>query len=338
MSYCPFDCLLQSAATFWIVPPGWVATNQLRVTGPPVPELPQPAAAMARPAIVATPRGLTLSQRARISLLLPWFGLALSYPGQIACKPRPDLTEQARYLTSVGERLREAIGGRLVGVYAGGSYALGDYLPGRSDLDVAAVVRPMLGHEAADALVARLRHDVLRCPARGLELVVYREETASSGCAASDFELNLNTAERAPASVQSRGAAGDIGSHWFAIDRSVLAEAGVSLLGPSAGEVFAAIPADDLRPVLAESIRWYTAHAADPSDAVLNACRALRYSEVGTWLSKPAAGAWVVARGLAPEDLVSRAIAARTRHADIDEAEVTEFLRAAEARLGRAGT
>ena len=80
------------------------------------------------------------------------------------------MTQEARYLRVVGERLREVIGGPLVGVYAGGSYALGDYLPGRSDLDVAAVVRPALGHEAADALVADLRHDSFRVRRAGWSL------------------------------------------------------------------------------------------------------------------------------------------------------------------------
>ena len=87
--------------------------------------------------------------------------------------------------------------------------------------------------------------------------------------------------------AQSAGAAGEIGSHWFAIDRSVLAQAGATLFGPPADEVFAAIPPDALRPVLAESIQWYIAHAADPSDAVLNACRALRYSEAGAGRRSP---------------------------------------------------
>jgi hypothetical protein len=250
----------------------------------------------------------------------------------------PDLTQEARYLTSVIERLREAIGGPLVGVYAGGSYALGDYLPGRSDLDVAAVGAAVSQPEAADAVVARLSHGALPCPARRLELVVYRQETAGSGGAASDFELNLNTGEGMPLSVQSAGAAADIGSHWFAIDRSVLAEAGATLLGPPAGEVFAAIAPNELRPVLAESLRWHRAHAADPSDTVLNACRVLRYSEVGIWSSKSAAGVWAAGRGVAPEDLVSRAIAARARPAELDPAEVADFLRAAEARLRRAPT
>jgi hypothetical protein len=74
------------------------------------------------------------------------------------------------------------------------------------------------------------------------------------------------------------------------------------------------------------------------SDTVLNACRVLRYSEVGIWSSKSAAGVWAAGRGVAPEDLVSRAIAARARPAELDPAEVADFLRAAEARLRRAPT
>ena len=35
--YSPFDSSVQRLATSWIVPPGWIATNQLRVT--PLPEL-----------------------------------------------------------------------------------------------------------------------------------------------------------------------------------------------------------------------------------------------------------------------------------------------------------
>jgi hypothetical protein len=106
---------------------------------------------------------------------------------------------------------------------------------------------------------------------------------------------------------------------------------GVSLLGPPVGEVFSPITPDELRPALVESTQSSRAHAEDPSDAVLNACRALGYSELGTWSSKPAAGTWAVERGLAPENVVSRAIAARARRDEIDTAEVTDFLRAAEA-------
>ncbi|MGH2981839.1 MAG: nucleotidyltransferase domain-containing protein [Solirubrobacterales bacterium] len=105
--------------------------------------------------------------------------------------PRPE-AERA-YLSLSARSLRDLLGERLTGVYAGGSRALGDYRPGRNDLDLAAVVEGAIGAELKQAVVARLRHESLPCPARGLELVVYRLETARSATATSDFELNLNS-------------------------------------------------------------------------------------------------------------------------------------------------
>ena len=225
------------------------------------------------------------------------------------------------------------LAGSLVGVYVGGSYALADYLPSRSDLDLAAVVRSSLSGEIEEAAVATLRQEALPCPARLLEFVVYHLDTASSGLAKPDFELNLNTGEGVPLSVQSRGETGDLGSHWFAIDRSVLSQAGVALVGPPAGEVFAAIPPRDLIPVLIESLRWHRDHPTGASDAVLNACRALRYAQEARWSSKPAAGRWAVALGLAPGELITRALQARTEGSRLDRPQVASFLTSAEARL-----
>ncbi len=222
-----------------------------------------------------------------------------------------------------------------MGVYAGGSFALGDYLPGRSDLDVAAVGCSPLSRELADAAAASLRHEALPCPARRLELVVYRAETARSGSATRDFELNLNTGEGVPLRAQRGGAPGEVGSHWFPIDRSVLAQAGVALVGPPAGEVFAPIRPAELAPVLVESIRWHRDHAGGMSDAVLNACRALRFAEEGRWSSKPAAGRWAVEEGLAPGELIAAAINARTQGSRLAPSEVAAFLGSAEGHLQR---
>jgi len=237
---------------------------------------------------------------------------------------------ESRYLANAGERLREILGPGTVGVYAGGSWALGDYLPGRSDLDVAVVVREPLSREVADAVVAQLRHESLPCPARRLELVVYRLDTARSGSAGADFELNLNTGATTPLAVQSEGGPGDVGAHWFPIDRSILSQAGIALWGPPVDEVFAPIPPAALAPVVAESVRWHRDHPVDPGDAVLNACRALRYAEEGHWSSKPAAGRWAVDRGLAPAGLVSRV---GPGGGALDSHEVAAFLDAVESRL-----
>jgi hypothetical protein len=241
-----------------------------------------------------------------------------------------------RYLGAAAVRLRAALADALVGVYVGGSYALGDYLPGRSDLDVAVVVGEPLTAELQSAVVEQLRHESLPCPARLLELVVYRLDTARSGAPSAEFELNLNTGPGLRASARGAGDE-EAGTHWFAIDRSVLSQAGRALWGPAAGEVFAPIPPAALLPVLAESVRWHRDHPAEPSDAVLNACRALRFAEEGRWSSKPAAGRWAVVRGLAPQELVNGAIRARSAEARLDAGAVAEVLRTAESRLTAAG-
>ena len=211
------------------------------------------------------------------------------------------------YLDDLVRRLQELLGPELVGVYAGGSWALGGYEPGRSDLDVAVVVRTPLTDEAADRIVGELRHEAFPCPARGLELVVYTEEAAATSTVEPGFELNLNTgagltfrADREPESDET---------HWFAIDRSVLAEHGIALFGPRAADAFAPIAPDDLRPVLADVLRWYEREAPESDDAVLNAGRSLRFARDGTWLPKPALRDWAAAQPGTSAETLRRAIA-----------------------------
>jgi hypothetical protein len=211
------------------------------------------------------------------------------------------------YLKELTSRLRAILGADLIGVYAGGSWALGAYEPGRSDLDVAVVVRKEVTDGLADRIVETLRHEALPCPARGLELVVYTAAAAGAATTEPGFELNLNTgadmtfrAEREP----KPGA-----RHWFAIDRSVLARHGVALLGPPAEDVFVAIPAWELRPLLAEVLRWYERHAPESYDAVLNAGRSLRFVREDVWLPKPALESWAAAQPGTNADILRRAIA-----------------------------
>jgi hypothetical protein len=208
------------------------------------------------------------------------------------------------YLDELTRRLQAILGPALVGVYVGGSWALGGYERGRSDLDVAVVVRERPGDEAVDGLVAALRHESLSCPARGLELVVYTAETAGSGTTEPGFELNLNTGAGLTFRADREPRPGE--RHWFAIDRSVLAGHGIALHGPPADEVFAA-PAG-LRPVLAEVLRWYQREALESEDAVLNAGRLLRFAQDGVWLPKPALRPWVAEQPGTNAEILARAI------------------------------
>ena len=214
-------------------------------------------------------------------------------------------------------------------MYAAGSLALDGYRPGRSDIDVAVVVRDKLDDATKRALVELLRHENLPCPARGLELVVYRSDVAGSGRVDPGFEVELNTGARMDfrATLDPGARPPQDGSFWYAIDRSILADHGRAVVGPPAGDVFGS-PADwDLAGLLAESLRWHLASpAAATDDAVLNACRALRRVRSGRWLSKAAAGAAVVVRpGAAGRGVVRAAFRARDGGPPLDPAGVRRF-------------
>ena len=211
------------------------------------------------------------------------------------------------YLAELVEKLQEILGASLVGVYAGGSWALGGYEPPDSDLDVAVVIREPLRDDGADRLVAAFRHEAFPCPARGLELVVYTRESAASATTDPGFELNLNTGARLTSRADREPQPGE--RHWFAVDRSVLAAHGIALLGPPAAEVFAPIAADDLRPVLVDVLRWYEREAPESDDAILNAGRSLRFVHEGLWLPKPALRAWAAGQPGTNEEILACTIA-----------------------------
>jgi hypothetical protein len=230
-------------------------------------------------------------------------------------------TEVGRYLTDLVAAARGVLGDELVGAYAAGSVALGAYQAGRSDVDVALVCARALADDRKRELVARLRHEALPCPARGLELVVYRREVAGSGTPEPGFEVELNTGARMPYRVTWSGdqrSAAD-GRFWYGLDRSILHSGGLALVGPPAGEVFADPAPAELRRLLVAALTWWLAlptppgdePAAGAEDAVLGACRSLVRWRDGVWLPKVAAGARLVERGHPAADLIGRAVAAR---------------------------
>ena len=192
------------------------------------------------------------------------------------------------YLTELARRMQEILGQELLAVYAAGSYALGAYEHGRSDIDVTAVVAGPLDAPTKQALVDALRHDALPCPARGLELVVYPLATARSGGGEPGFELNLNTGARMD--FRADFEPGDVEGFWFAIDRSIVREHGIPIHGPPADELIAEIPRESLLPLLAESVQWHRDSATPTaSDVILNTARTQHFVDTGHWISKPAA-------------------------------------------------
>lgn len=236
-----------------------------------------------------------------------------------------------RYLADLTRRCADQLGDDLVGVYAGGSLALGAYRPGRSDIDVAVVVRTALDDPTKQALVRQLRHESLPCPARGLELVVYTTATAGAGDPEPGFEVELNTgagmAFRATYHPADRPPAD--GTFWYAIDRSILADHGRALVGPPAATLFVSAPEWGLPHLLAESLRWHLdSPFAATDDAVLNACRALHRARAGGWLDKGAAGVAVASYpGALDPTVIADAFRARDGGPPVDPERVRRFQR-----------
>ncbi|MET8254027.1 nucleotidyltransferase domain-containing protein [Micromonospora sp. NPDC005197] len=225
-----------------------------------------------------------------------------------------------RYLDDLVDTARDVLGADLVGAYAAGSVGLGAYQAGRSDVDVALVCAGALTEAVKRTLVARLRHEALPCPARGLELVVYQRAVAAAGSPEPGFEVELNTGPAMPfrRTLDPADRPSADGRFWYGLDRSILHQSGVALLGPPAAEVFGDLTPADLSRLLIEALTWWLALPTPPGDrpapgaedAVLGACRSLVRHRDGEWLSKVAAGRRLVDTG-DPAEVIRRAIAAR---------------------------
>lgn len=226
------------------------------------------------------------------------------------------------YLNAIVDTARAVLGEQFAGAYAAGSVALGAFDPDRSDIDVALLCRDPLSKAVKQELIESLRHNVLPCPARGLELVVYTVATAQSGTAQPGFELELNDGPDMDFRQSFHPAERPVadGLFWYGLDRSILHQSGRALAGPPTVVAFAELSSEDLRGLLIESLQWWMTlsnpdndhSAAGSEDAVLGACRALVRQRYGRWLSKIDAGTRLLAAGYRPAGVIAQAIAARS--------------------------
>ena len=212
-----------------------------------------------------------------------------------------------RYLAGVGAALADLLGPRLAGVYLHGSAVLGGFDPRRSDIDVIAVCTVPMTAAQQTAAAGALSERRLPCPARGLEFSAVTLHSAAHPTAAPAFELHLTTAPEDAKVVDGHvsGPDPDLVLH-FAVCRRAGRLLGPGL--PPAG-VFAPVPGALVLAQLAAELRWGAGHA--PGEyAVLNACRAWRFSVDGTLVSKLDGGEWARGHLTGPDrDLVGTALA-----------------------------
>jgi hypothetical protein len=194
--------------------------------------------------------------------------------------------EVTHYLDDVTARVGDIFGDRVVGVYTTGSLALGDYRPGRSDIDLMAVVDGSQDLDLRRELFGQLDHRVLHCPAAGLEFVLYPLTTVSRPTLDAGYLINFNTGAALPPVASFDPGEGP--AFWYPIDRAITRQSGAALYGPPALQLFAAFPFDDLLQVVITSVEAQSdpqeGHLLD--NAVLNGCRGLSFAQDHRWYAK----------------------------------------------------
>ena len=209
---------------------------------------------------------------------------------------RPPLAEGPpaavlHYLDAVTAQVQATFGRRLVAVWSTGSLALGDYRPDRSDLDVMVVVDEPTWAKELRHLAQVLDHAVLPCPAAGLELVVYPRSVVREEVDGPGYLLNLNTGPQLPP-VVSLDPVGQP-AFWYVLDRAITHQSGWALHGPAPQHVMTPASQEMLLDAVLQSLeehaRASTEHLGD--NAVLNACRAVRFAREGRWYAKRQAAA-----------------------------------------------
>jgi hypothetical protein len=243
-------------------------------------------------------------------------------------------SEVAVFGDQVTEALARTLGGDLVGVYFVGSVALGGYVPGESDIDIAAVSTSALTDAQKQCIVSAIVEASASCPARGLEFTLYRHDVVVSRPAGADFEVNANGGPRMPTAVHLDATVEP--GFWYVLDRAIAHRSGVAISGPPAQRIFADVPRSTLLEAMYESMAWHRAHETATLYSVLNACRAWRFAAVDVLGSKLEGAAWARARW--PDTgLIDAAVALRRgQDATLDESAVDALLSAVATRLREA--
>ena len=243
-------------------------------------------------------------------------------------------SEVAVFGDQVGGVLGGVLGADLVGVYFVGSVALGGYVPGESDIDIAAVSNSALTGPQKQRVASAVVEASATCPARGLEFTLYRREVVGSRPVGADFEVNANGGPRMPTAVHLDAAVEP--GFWYVLDRAIAHRSGLAISGPPARRVFADVRRSTLLKAMYESMAWHRAHEKATLYSVLNACRAWRFAaedELGSKLE----GA-VCARARWPDTgLIDAAVALRRgQDAALDEPAVDALLSAVATQLREA--
>lgn len=244
-------------------------------------------------------------------------------------KPNPQIPSEIRdYLLAATQSISHVLNEKLLGLYLCGSLVQNDFKTHRSDIDVLGVVSGELDEATRAHLASVLSFETNPVPANGLEVVLFSARAARSPRLDFPFEFALSTGVGLGTESEPPGTANDM-----LIDIIHCREAGFTLAGPPAREVFGPVHQSMLLRALVEELQWHMQEVNRNFDemtivnAVLNAARSLHAAETGQILSKSEGGRWWLQRY--PSDkLVAEALAARKgeRTISLDAVHTSNFV------------
>jgi hypothetical protein len=204
------------------------------------------------------------------------------------------------FLTDCHGALQSLLGARLIGLYVYGSLAMEEFVPGKSDLDLLAVVSDGLTADERARLQTDLAGIPLPSAARGLDLCVGAVSVVSRPSAEAGWEAMIQL---------SRGEDGlDVRDRKrrdprLPLDLALARQQAIALVGPGIETVVSPVPDALVRKASVENVRLWANRDVfyDPSSGVLNACRAWHYHAEGVLGSKRAGGEWALAKGIQPD-------------------------------------
>jgi predicted nucleotidyltransferase len=197
---------------------------------------------------------------------------------------------------AVAQASHRALGDSVAGVLLHGSLALGDFVPGRSDIDLLVVVDDPLTHAQLAALGESAGKEGSRAPGPVDLRVVTREVTAAP-TPLPPMEAYLRIRGDREPTVRAEGR--HPGERDLVVELSVCRTHGRALLGAPPAELIGDVPDKWVLDAGDAQLADWQEIGDDPPYAqltVLTACRLWRFAEERQHGSKDAAGEWALRR------------------------------------------
>lgn len=235
--------------------------------------------------------------------------------------------EALGFAEALAQAASRVLGDAVAGVVLHGSLALGDYLPGLSDIDLLVVVDDPLTPIQLAPLAENGGQERPRVPVHvDLRVVTRQVAAAPTPQPPMEAHLRINKGPEPRVRVDGRHP----GERDLVIEFSVCRAHGRSILGAPPAELIGEVPDEWVLDVGDAQLADWQAIGEHPPHAqltVLTACRLWRFAEEGHHFSKDAAGEWALGRDPAL-NVVRNAL--HQRHTDpthpIDAAQVHDLL------------